>query len=259
TKVDGNGHGLSGAEFYLYTAPNDVTAAPEIASDATPLKSATSDANGVVNFGNMSAGRYYIIEHTAPDGYEPINSVYSMQFDGTGGQLKVWNAVTSTWENVANNEIVNIRSTANVTITKTVSGNMGDRSKAFSFTVTSTEPIGQPLADEYALSENGLTATFSLRHNDSVTLQKVPIGAVLTISETGADDYTMTVTPNAGEGALTSYTVTGTNDAITVENSKSATPDTGVFLDSLPYIVILACVVLIAILLLVRRRRRDDR
>lgn len=58
---------------------------------------------------------------------------------------------------------------------------------------------------------------------------------------------------------ITENLVKNGNVDIKVENSKYATPDTGVLLDSLPYIVILACVVLIAILLLVRRRRRDDR
>ena len=70
----------------------------------------------------------------------------------------------------------------------------------------------------------------------------------------------MTVTANGGTDPLTSYTVVSGDNTITVRNNKSATPDTGVILDSLSYIVILACVALVVILLLVRRRRdRDDR
>ena len=49
------------------------------------------------------------------------------------------------------------------------------------------------------------------------------------------------------------------SDKVTFANNKEATPDTGVLLDSLPYVVILAVVVLGAALVIVRRRKhRDD-
>ena len=40
-------------------------------------------------------------------------------------------------------------------------------------------------------------------------------------------------------------------------NKYDVTPDTGVVLDSLPYIVILV-IVLVGVVLMVRRRRRED-
>ena len=49
------------------------------------------------------------------------------------------------------------------------------------------------------------------------------------------------------------------SDKVTFTNNKEATPDTGVLLDSLPDVVILAVVVLGAALVIVRRRKhRDD-
>ena len=72
----------------------------------------------------------------------------------------------------------------------------------------------------------------------------------------------MTVAPNNGEGAAASYTVPDGEGVVnlTVTNTKNAVPDTGILLDSLPYILILACVVAAGILVFVRRyRNRDDR
>ena len=49
------------------------------------------------------------------------------------------------------------------------------------------------------------------------------------------------------------------SDKVTFTNHKVTVPDTGVLLDSLPYVVILAVVVLGAALVIVRRRKhRDD-
>ena len=149
------------------------------------------------------------------------------------------------------------RTVTDVTIAKQVTGNMGDRSKEFAFMVKSTEAMGA--GETYTLSADAKTARFTLSHGQSVTLKDVPIGAVLTISESNAAGYTMTVSPNNGEGASTSYTVGSADETITVTNHKDGYPDTGVLLDSLPYALILAAVVIAAVIVIVRRRRhRDD-
>lgn len=154
-----------------------------------------------------------------------------------------------------------VKATTNVTIAKQVTGNMGDRSKAFGFEVTSTEPIGAPTEGEYTLSTDGMTATFSLTNGVSVILQDVPIGATLTITEEGADTYTVTATGAKkveDQAATFTATVSEDMDTITVKNEKEAIPDTGIVTDSLPYIVILACVVAIGAVVIVRRRGRRD-
>lgn len=153
------------------------------------------------------------------------------------------------------------QSAVDVTIEKQVTGNMGDRTKAFGFEVTSTEPIGAPTEGEYKLSTDGMTATFSLTNGVSVILHDVPIGATLTITETDASGYTMYIngTPVERDTYTGTYIVSGEGvQTITVKNEKEAIPDTGIVTDSLPYIVILACVVAIGAVVIVRRRGRRD-
>lgn len=167
---------------------------------------------------------------------------------------------------VGNNDILHVnfvQATTDVTIEKQVTGNMGDRSKAFGFTVRVVqdgEPVILKAENDYAVDSDG-NITFSLANEDRVTLQDVPIGATLTITEEGADTYTVTATGAKkveDQAATFTATVSEDMDTITVKNHKEAIPDTGIVTDSLPYIVILACVVAIGAVVIVRRRGRRD-
>lgn len=147
------------------------------------------------------------------------------------------------------------KTTVDVTITKTVTGNMGDRTKQFTIVVTSSQPMGESGATE---------ATFHLSNTQSGTLSAVPVGATLTISETDATGYTVYMSVNGGkpvEASTAQYTISenDTKVEITIENHKDGYPDTGVLLDSLPYVLILVLIAVIAVFAVIRKRRnRDD-
>ena len=155
------------------------------------------------------------------------------------------------------------QSAVDVTIEKQVTGNMGDRLKAFGFTVQvmqDGEPVILKAGNDYAVDSDG-DITFSLANAENVTLHDVPIGATLTITETDASGYTMYIngTPVERDTYTGTYIVSGEGEnKVIVENNKEATPDTGIVTDSLPYIVILACVVAIGAVVIVRRRGRRD-
>lgn len=136
--------------------------------------------------------------------------------------------------------------TTELTIGKTVTGNMGDVNLPFAFTVT----IGER------------TETFSLKHGEQTTLRDIPIGADVTITET-TSGYTATATLNdtameVKEGAVTFLVADIAPDTVWFTNNKTATIDTGVALDSLPYIIILASVAAAAVFLVLRRRSRYE-
>lgn len=169
------------------------------------------------------------------------------------------------------------KNTADVTLTKHVTGLMGDTHKDFAFSITGLNNSG-------AMLENGNLSNFTLTHNGSVTLKNVPMDTVFAVVETlGADSgyetkatghdtpvtdatrtfYYKLVLEN-GEQKLMACDANGNEAkeqeglAITVTNHCTLQPDLGVLLDTLPYIVILAVVAGGVALLMLRKRRKED-
>lgn len=148
--------------------------------------------------------------------------------------------------------------TTTVTVKKVVTGNFADKTKAFAFQYKKA-------------GEETWTDGSSLSDGGSFTIDNVTPGSTLLIREM-PEGYTANVGSNvtdAGEGHLTfttaegycTATITGVvaNETITFTNHKEQTPDTGVILDSLPYVLILAVVALGAAGVVIRRRRsRED-
>lgn len=171
------------------------------------------------------------------------------------------------------------KTTADVTISKIVTGLMGDTHKDFAFRITGLEGKGVTLENN-----NGDLSNFTLTHNGSVTLKNVPMGTVFAVVETlGVDSgyetkatgYDTAVTDadrtfyyklvlKDGQQVLMACDANGNNEkeqnelAITVTNHCTLKPDTGVLLDTLPYIVILAVVAGGVALLMLRKRRKED-
>lgn len=154
-----------------------------------------------------------------------------------------------------------------VNIKKIVTGNMGDKSKAFHFKVSVVNGnINLPFnigATQYSGS-----ADITLSDNQTTMVTKVPVGATVTITE---NDY-------GGSRYTTSYTIGGSDSTIgntaeisniqqlnedentahevTFTNNKDAIPDTGLDLNTTPYILALGIVAAGAGVLLFRRRKR---
>ena len=165
-----------------------------------------------------------------------------------------------------------------MTIQKKVTGAFGERTKEFAFSVTMTNDKG--------LDTSGVThsvtdlTNFKLRHGDSVTLGEIPIGTTITVTESNAKDYKTSATghknsiKNSGERTFTYKVVEEggvavlkslgedsegfTGKVITVENNFDGTPDTGVLLDTLPYLILLAVAVAGGVLVVVRKRKHRD-
>lgn len=153
------------------------------------------------------------------------------------------------------------QSTVKLTITKTVTGNFGDKSKAFQF---SMQVDG---GNSFKLIVNGTALakgsqsdyTFSLKHGENIVIEGMPVGKKIVLAETNAEQYTVsfndTVETNrnyVNEKGLKE------NTTINVTNHRNVSPDTGVFVDSLPYILIIACVAGVAALFLIRRRKKRE-
>lgn len=153
-----------------------------------------------------------------------------------------------------------------LTITKQVTGNMGDTNKLFEFTVTSDKAMTAISSTDTAssndtIAQNGLGADVKLYDGETVTIT-VPTGATINIRETNATDYKTTYTVGESQTAGTlsdgSYIIEVVSDTdITITNNKNVTIDTGVSLDTLPYVLLLGGMAVLGGALLLRRR--EDR
>ena len=170
-----------------------------------------------------------------------------------------------------------------MTIKKVVTGAFGERTKEFAFSVklNNTNPalLNDVTATGAVTSKDDL-GHFTMNHGKSVTLHQIPVGTTITITESDANDYKTSATGHSksvtGSSARTfTYEVvekdgkavlvsSGTDrenfdgNAITVENNFDGTPDTGVLLDTLPYLILLAVAVAGGVLVVVRKRKHRD-
>lgn len=251
------------------------------------------------------------------DGWYPENA------DGTGPNLEGKPIPESSWPyKVSENELTNNRGdrvvnfyahykkvTSNVTITKQVTGLLGDTNRDFEFRVNITQNgvdctgVTATKKTETGTETDSNPTNFTLKHGETVTLKNVPIGATIKVTEvTPGEHYTVSATGHNGEKnggndvAFTYVAVANTATAsdadeadlmllsmdedtavdadgdavayddgtrvrdnqIIITNHCGLLPDTGVLLDTLPYIVILAVVVGGGILLMLRKRRKND-
>ena len=153
------------------------------------------------------------------------------------------------------------QSTVTLTVTKTVTGNFGDKNKEFQFSMQVDGGNSFKLTANGTALANGSQSDyiFSLKHGENIVIEGMPVGKKIVLAETNAEQYTVsfndTVETNrnyVNEKGLTADT------EIAVVNYRYTQPDTGVFVDSLPYILIIACVAGAAALFLIRRRKKRE-
>lgn len=272
-----------------------------------------NEANTVIQYVNDDTVPHEINEKDGSkwvfDGWYPENDA------GTGpdetAAITKWPYKVSEDEltNYGGDRVVNFyahykKATSNVTITKQVTGLLGDTNKEFAFNVSITQNGAACTGVTAKKGDQMVSLTdFTLKHNETVTLENVPIGATITVTEvTPGEHYTVSATGHSGEqnggnnviftyvaaantatasdadeadlmllsmdedtavdadGDAVAYDVGAKvkNNQIIVTNHCGLLPDTGVLLDTLPYIVILAVVAGGVALLMLRKRRKED-
>lgn len=161
-----------------------------------------------------------------------------------------------------------VPASANLTVTKTVTGKLGDTNKAFTFTITKADGASANIIDanveiseaDRAKVEWKGNGQFTLKDGASITFKNLPSGEYKVIEDSYTHYETSYVvdskTPENGQEAR----VTIGTDAKTLAFTNHCTlfPDTGVLLDTLPYIVILAVVAGGVALLMLRKHRKED-
>ena len=184
------------------------------------------------------------------------------------------------------NSVKNTYNAGTLNITKTVQGNMGDRSTdtKFDFVATFKVPTGKTLRSDIVLPEGYTinwnstktegTVNFKLSHNETFSVQNLPkdIGySVVEMNGEAALANNAYITNAAGEntyqvsydnfvnGTVGTTEMTDENVIATIiTNTWGSTIDTGVILDNAPYILMLAVVAGGAMTLVIKKRREEE-
>lgn len=164
----------------------------------------------------------------------------------------------------------NTYSANKLSVSKNVTGALGDMTKDFHFQVSFTNGTEKTWSDAITVkktNQDGETSTitlddnggFTLKDDETVEFENVPADLTYTVSEDNytADGYT-TKLNNEEKRDSGNVTMTAAAASCAFENSKGGTIDTGVILDNVPYIALLAIVAIGGVALMLNKRRRDE-
>ena len=179
--------------------------------------------------------------------------------------------------------VTNVYAAGSLSVTKTVTGNMGDRNREFDVTVTFTAPAGTEIHAPIAIStsagitgnpteavinaaKTGATASVKVKDGTTVVFSNIPKGVTYQVTETQADGYhtpKYNGTESAGgkSGTITDTAAgagtVGMTQSVEIENKRETTIDTGIFLSDLPYVLVLAGIAAAVLLFFAGKKRRD--
>lgn len=150
-----------------------------------------------------------------------------------------------------------------LTVSKTVAGVAANTADVFHYKLTVQGATGNytvtlPNGDTETLAA-GVEYEFDLRHNEHITVSNLPSGATYTVTE---DDtaYTETFKVDGADTATTGLTATGEIDAdgstVAYINNKGFAPETGITMNTLPFVGIAAVAVAGGATLVISRKRR---
>ena len=237
-------------------------------------KTGTADVSvQISNYDDVALGVYtYKITEVVPTtktagttyNSEPVYLIVTIlrKEDSTKHYVAAIHYETATGEKTG--KITNTYNAGNLSVTKQIEGNMADMAKKFEFTVVFTPANGTAfntnvqIATDTASTNREYTATkndngtytivFELGDDETATFTNIPVGTTYTVSEK-EDAYTKTHTTQA-DGSITG----GDNDTDVWTNTLTSVIDTGINMDSMPYILILA-VVFVGLFVFVSKKR----
>ncbi len=164
------------------------------------------------------------------------------------------------------NTFSNVYSAGSLSVKKTVTGNLGDQTKPFTVTVEFTAPGGKTVGEAISYTDDAVGKTIAttdwkngvasvditLKHDETVTFTNIPYDVTYTVTEV---DYTS----DGYKAAAYAYDdsnkkIDSVSENVTITNEKSVTVDTGITLDSLPFVLILAVCAGAVVLFVIKRR-----
>lgn len=170
---------------------------------------------------------------------------------GADGKIRVA-AVHTESDGQKSDDFENVYSAGTLAVSKTVTGNLGDQTKDFIVKVTFTAPEGKVVKEAISYVVDGETLTIApeawengvasvdiaLKHGETITFTNIPYGVAYTVVE---NDYTVDGY-DAAKYAISdeAKVIDSPADTVAITNNKTTDVDTGVVMDSIPYVLILA-------------------
>lgn len=153
----------------------------------------------------------------------------------------------------------NTYESGSLTVSKTVTGAMGNKTKKFDFTITLTAPAGKTVRNVITYGNNQTIdanwdgkkeVPIQLADGETVTFNNIPYGVGYTVEEAAVDGYTTTKTGEAG-------TVNSAAATAAFTNNKGATTPGGVIMTIAPYALMVVLAGAFAVVFLTRRNRAE--
>ena len=152
-----------------------------------------SNGESIVITGLPVGADYTVTENTYKEYKASDNGIYSGQVEaGKTGEISVVNTYDEKYD---------------ISVSKTVKGNQGDKSKNFEFVLKLTGSDGLVVPGSVDVEKNGNFETmkvvdgevkFTLSHGEKITFKKLPAGVRYEVTETVTDGYKMTCDNNSG-------------------------------------------------------------
>lgn len=191
-----------------------------------------------------------------------VHVIVLVEYDNTNHALKIAN--TTSYIKLENGEKAktfdNTFKSGSFTVAKDVEGNMANENDEFEITVTltSTKPIGTNVTlagttvtpEQWTNNNDSYTYTSTMNYSEiggAKTFSDIPDGVTVSVVENTAADkmngYTFDNINNIKENNLSMNVADADNNkAVVVKNTKGAEIATGINMDSMPYILMLAVV-----------------
>lgn len=271
--------------------------AAETTSDTNYVKTVTGTWNPQITFTEAGIYKYTVTEtRGSSTGVTYDQSEYEVTYtvikdldtDPSGNTLKIQSTSVVPVKDQAGGGIEegektetvafnNTIATADLRVNKTVSGNLGDTDKEFTFTLQVDDGNAANNTYNYivytssntqkttgTVTENSTAPEVKLKSGEYVVIQHLPVGATYTVQEDAStcSDYTTTITNKGSQGSeitgdaerTATGSITAGDNIVGFENNKTAAVDAGIGLNVLPFVAVVVIAAALLSVFLFRKK-----
>lgn len=263
------------------------------------IKTVSKNSNIIFDTFPHAGEYVYTVKETQEnvDGVEYSTDIYTLRVyvkNGDSGlEIRNMTAEKGTSDGTEGNKVPEMKFTntyrknAPLEITKVTTGDLADKTKDFEFTITiipskteknQTVVYTGKIGDEEVTVNANQEKTFQLHNGETLKFDSLPAGTRYVVTETGANDgytpsvtviengaNTVTKTANSETEGISSANEQETNlvgekdNKVTFTNTYKNIPLTGIFMNNLPFVIVIGIAVLALGTLAVLKKQKNAR